>query len=438
MKTLHTTLPRMTALAIGIALCSSPAVAGSFALTTQDVAARSQANAGIGVLGGGASAVYSNPALLAKQKGTQASGGVTFVMPSTEISNAASNLNGPPPGFVTVSDTTSTNNGDMVDNAVVPNLYLSHQADDHATIGLGLYSTHGFQADYEPTFAGREFADESEFTTVTLAPAMGFDITPRIQAGFSVNLSFGEGTLTSKPSKELDAISIPNIASLEGNDFSMGYTLGLHADVTDILKLGLVHRSKQKYDLQGDVLIKAATGLIPTPFTFTGPGSLVINTPASTELSIGAQATDALGVYATVTHTQWDVLQQVQVETAFPNLQPEQLKYKNSNTYAIGGDYQVNPMLKLRAGVAYDETPTEDAFRSLRLPTADRMLYALGANVALSTNTKLDIGYSFVQEDTAPINVSKPDPLPAPTTNTYKADFKNSAHLLMLQLSHTF
>ena len=65
----------------------------------------------------------------------------------------------------------------------------------------------------------------------------------------------------------------------------------------------------------------------------------------------------------------------------------------------MGLEADVGSGLTLRAGVAYDKTPTTDKFRSPRIPDADRIWGSVGASYQFSDSIKLDFAYSLLVPD---------------------------------------
>lgn len=67
-----------------------------------------------------------------------------------------------------------------------------------------------------------------------------------------------------------------------------------------------------------------------------------------------------------------------------------------------GGDFKATDELTLRAGVAYDQTPTRNSTRDPRIPDGDRYFLSLGAGYDIKAipGLTLDGAYShqFVQK----------------------------------------
>ena len=71
--------------------------------------------------------------------------------------------------------------------------------------------------------------------------------------------------------------------------------------------------------------------------------------------------------------------------------------FSDSFRYAIGADYQLNAKVKLRAGIAYDETPTDSQLLSISIPDTNRLWLSAGANYSLNDSSSIDLGLSVIR-----------------------------------------
>ena len=58
--------------------------------------------------------------------------------------------------------------------------------------------------------------------------------------------------------------------------------------------------------------------------------------------------------------------------------------YNDGWLASLGGEYKWNPNLTLRAGLAYEKSPIDDANRQISLPDADRIWTSIGASYKIS------------------------------------------------------
>ncbi|NWG47138.1 MAG: outer membrane protein transport protein [Alphaproteobacteria bacterium] len=145
------------------------------------------------------------------------------------------------------------------------------------------------------------------------------------------------------------------------------------------------------------------------PLTATGAfadtnGSAALDLPASLEAGVRWQAREDVALFAVVRWLDWSRLEALRVRFDNP-AQPDavdELNYEDAWRFGIGADWAVSPRWTLRAGFAYDTSPTQTEFRSARIPDNDRQIYALGASWTPDPRWQIDIAYNRVTlDDTA-------------------------------------
>jgi long-subunit fatty acid transport protein len=72
--------------------------------------------------------------------------------------------------------------------------------------------------------------------------------------------------------------------------------------------------------------------------------------------------------------------------------------------YSVGVNYHLNDKTTLCGGLAFDETPTSDAYRTARIPDEDRTWVTFGAQYRMSEKMVLDFGYAHLFVKQANIN----------------------------------
>ncbi len=95
--------------------------------------------------------------------------------------------------------------------------------------------------------------------------------------------------------------------------------------------------------------------------------------------------------------------------------------------YAIGGDYQLNEDLLLRAGVAFDESPADKNHMSISIPDTDRFWFSFGGNYAIDQHSDFDLGVSVLRGKTQNF-----------TEDGFSFESKGHAILLGAQYNYTF
>ena len=84
---------------------------------------------------------------------------------------------------------------------------------------------------------------------------------------------------------------------------------------------------------------------------------------------------------------------------------PIPFDYKSTLSASLFSRYNLTPRYAVQGFIAFDQTPTNDAFRSLLLPEADKLYLGLGGQVKWADNYALEVtgGYTFAINE-APLN----------------------------------
>jgi len=83
-------------------------------------------------------------------------------------------------------------------------------------------------------------------------------------------------------------------------------------------------------------------------------------------------------------------------------------EWKDGWFFSLGAEYQWNPQLALRAGVAFEKSPVTDSVRGPIIPDDDRTWLSIGATYNFNAKTTIDLAYSHGFVKSAPINITSP------------------------------
>ena len=94
--------------------------------------------------------------------------------------------------------------------------------------------------------------------------------------------------------------------------------------------------------------------------------------------------------------TDWHSLQNVTIDFANPVQADsvEQFGWDDTMFYSLGAEFALSDSFTLRAGVARDETPTNDDDRTPRLPDANRDWFSIGLTWMASEALEVNAGYT--------------------------------------------
>jgi long-chain fatty acid transport protein len=156
--------------------------------------------------------------------------------------------------------------------------------------------------------------------------------------------------------------------------------------------------------------------------------------PDSFSVSGLHQLDDKWDVMADATWTGWGVLQQLKIDrTSGANVLTVQEHWKNTWRFSAGANYHYNEQWMARMGIAVDQAPVSDAYRTARIPDNDRTWLSVGGQYKSSKESALDFGYAhlFVKD------ASIADMQGAGKGNLV-GTYNNSVDILSVQYTHSF
>ena len=211
------------------------------------------------------------------------------------------------------------------------------------------------------------------------------------------------------------------------------------------LNLGFSYRSEIVHNVHGKVeydnvnstqVIQnhpALGALTLADIMFDADAFARVNLPAQASLAVDYQLSPKLQLLASTTWTGWGAYNQLVVE--FDNYAPDSESHQNfgdSWRYALGAAYQLTDALKLRTGVAFDNTPVPDKYsRSPRTPDADRKWFSLGMGYQINQAFNVDVGYTYITADKPDVEYTSTSSL---GDNTLKGYYESEVNIFSAQL----
>jgi long-chain fatty acid transport protein len=322
--------------------------------------------------------------------------------------------------------------------AFVPNAYFAMDINPKWSFGLALNVPFGLKTDYDAGWRGQLTALESEVKSVNINPSFAYKASDTVSFGAGVSVQKLEAELTSCSSFPPPAPACTNVGKLEADDVGYGFNLGLMVQAMPTTRIGASYRSSIKYELEGSATF---SGIPPA----NGNIKADLRVPDSASFSLFHQAGPKWELMGDITWTKWSTVQQLNVIRTSASaggpvgstvtLLPFQ--WDDTWRFGVGANYKMSAQTKLRLGVAYDETPTNDLARTPRLPGEDRTWVAFGVQFKPSKSGTLEVGYAHEFIRDADVTV----PVPRATTcaaGCLRGSFDNKADILSIQYSHSF
>lgn len=372
------------AVSTAVALCgvaSDAANAGGFAIREQSAQFQGSSFAG-NAAGGGLSSMYWNPAALG-----QAGAGLTSESHFSGIFST-STVNVETYGGGNVAGLPGSNSGDIAPAALVGSSYYAYKLSERLTLGLSMNS--GFGLTTKPrnlNYFGAELGRTTKLFTLNAAPTLAYKIAPGITIGAGAQVQYSKAKLVLATGAPFG----PSTVYDDGTDFAFGATAGILFEPAPGTSIGIGYRSQLSHELEGDLSLAGG------PFI---PANADLDLPDIVTLSIRQAIAPNMRLLGTVEWSNWSRFKELNlVSPAGVPLIPRPIdaNWSDGWFFALGGEYDLNPGMTLRAGAAYEISPVDDPTkRFTSIPDADRVWLSAGASVQLTDSMSADFAYTHV------------------------------------------
>ncbi|OQY18708.1 MAG: hypothetical protein B6I36_06340 [Desulfobacteraceae bacterium 4572_35.1] len=404
--------------------------------------------------------MFFNPASITLLEGQQITAGLHVIDPSTKFkADTATNVLG--------TSLDGNDGGDGGVTAMVPNLYYTNKLNDKLSIGLGLNAPFGLATDYGKSWVGRYYAVESVVETININPVVAYKVTDQLTLSAGVSAEYMDVTLSSmvdgglvafsavrnaggNPMPLAPVVSNPQydvFAENTADDWGYGFNLGAMYEFTPNTRVGVAYRSEIEHKVEGKIKTKVPVALINLNPLLAGAfqnqdvhGTVTL--PATASVNVYSKITNKLALMADVTWTDWSSFDKLTINfegtgIAGTTSSTTTEKWDDSWRYSLGGTFQATDALLIRAGIAYDETPIPDNYRTPRIPGEDRFWVSLGAGYQITQCITMDAAYAhlFVSDSKMEKYASNAEDQ---SHGTVVGEFENSVDIFSVQLSYKF
>lgn len=391
-------------------LISAQAQASGFALIEQSASSQGYSYAGAAAAAEDASTIWFNPAGMTQIKGDQAILGAHIIMPKAKFTNQ---------GSTTPLSTSLTGTGDDgATTGLVPNIYWKGEYAGY-DVGFGVSVPFGQEIKYKKDWVGRYHATNTDLKSLNINPSIAKSINDKWSVGFGLNAQYVNltmenqvdvGTVIYKKTNGL--LGTPQgqdgHAKLTADSWAYGYNFGVLFVPTDKTHVGFSYRSQITHNAKGKVEFSDINAAAASAFPNTNVSSTV-NLPASAMLSLTQMVSPKMTVLADATWTGWKAYDSLVIHydqaVAGKTSSSTNQNFKDVMRYSLGLKYQMNDKLKLRTGVAIDETPVPNSTaRTPRTPDSTRKWVSAGVGYEFSPKMGVDVAYSHLFADRSDVN----------------------------------
>jgi long-chain fatty acid transport protein len=371
--------------------------AGGLAVREQSAWGQGSSYAGVAA-GGDLSALFWNPATMTQMPGLNSESVLSGIIPSS--------VNTPTGGtFAGLGGT-----GNVAHPALVPSSYYSWQFNQKLWFGMSVNAPFGLTETFPDSWAGRVFAAGGEnLKTYNFAPTVAYKFNDLISVGIGAQIQYASASFT-----QGIPTGLLNQAGVSGAGMGYGFTAGITVTPSSATKIGLGYRSGINQKINGTLVLPAGVPFVQ-PFSSPGSVNTTFKMPDIVSLGVQQTLTSQWKAMATIEWTNWSragtsAVLQPNGAPALIALTPAIIpfQYKDGWFFSLGAEYQWDPKLVLRAGVAYEISPVTDTVRGPAIPDNNRTWLSIGGTYKYNAKMSFDLAYSHVFVKSAPINISDP------------------------------
>lgn len=428
--------------AIALSAVAGNAFAGGFALREQSAYYQGMSFAGNGTTGDSISSMFWNPATLTGAgQGLVSESHSAFIVPQSDINGTFS-----PQGLVsglTGATVSTTGSGDMASDAWIPSTYLGYGLNENWYFGLAVNTPFGLSTKPDPTWAGQYYSRSSEVFSVNVNPSVAYKVNDMFSVALGLQAQYLQVRLKSAYPFRASVTAFPPSSEVKGGSLGFGATAGLTVKPLEGTEIGVGFRSAVFHELDGHFINPGST--VPTTFGASRTGiEAHIITPEMVTLSAKQRITEQFRMLGTIEWTNWSRLGTVHLKstngtttnpTGLPDLK---FNYEDGWFFSLGGEYDWNDQVTLRAGLGYELSPIDEDIRSTRLPDNDRLWLSAGLSWKPSENLAFDVGYSHLIPADTKIDISQGHQDYNSNVGTFTGDVDSQVNIFSAALRYRF
>lgn len=405
-------------LAMCLVLCiPAGAMTAGFAILQQGTAAMAQGNAFV-AQADDPSAIFYNPAGLMQLK-----------RPEIYFNSVFSSTNRT---YTSPAGQYTTAKHDIFN---IPAFYGTLPVHERVVLGLGCFSPFGLGTTWPPEWAGRYLTTMSKLQTYNVNPVIAVKLLDNLSVAAGLDVLWSRVQIQRKTFQTLGRLLLTELKTdYDGTGTGFGYNLGLLYEPIEGVKFGASYRSEIKVSHSGDLKVGTATSV-------GGKADLVL--PPSVTWGMSYSRLNPFVFEFDATWTGWSTYNTLKLNLGqtIPGPTASIMQEKNwldAWAFRFGGNYEILPGMKLRAGYIYDLTPVPNSTFDPTIPDANRHIFTLGGDIKINRFT-LGMAYNFIlSENRSKANTLGINAVALPAAYQANGKYKSDNHSLGLSLACKF
>lgn len=301
---------------------------------------------------------------------------------------------------------------------VLPLFHYTRPFLNRYAFGISVMPVWGLNEEYGASVATRYDLIRIYTRTIDISPSLAARITDQFSLGAGPDMHYF--SLQSKNAARLQFLSATQPDSLSrsvGQSWAWGYHIGAMYRIDNATRVGINYTSKIVHTLNGySHLSFYQGGLVGGQSEFeTNQFTLRISMPPSTRASIYHDFTDKFALMGTVVYDQWASVANLLAKNyqSITSLGASKLitvplphAYHNTFDYAIGAHYKYSDKIMFRGALKYEATPTNNLYRDIDFPDAQKLGIHVGLSYYLNPRVTLNGIYGHVFTNSQPVNTT--------------------------------
>ncbi len=276
---------------------------------------------------------------------------------------------------------------------------IAYRVLDNVSVGFNFSTPFGSTIEWPSDWAGREIVQRLELKAFYFQPMISFKLAPWASVGGSY--------IYAKGSVNWDKAVTQLGGSLNLTDdkaSGSGFGLGFYLRPTEKLDVSIAYRSPIDMEAEnGVVSFDISPALYPNlGLDATGKDSFKATLPLVDEYTVGVtyKLTPKWLISGDFNYSGWDRYNKLTLDFANapignqpndPTILVSPKNFKNTQTWRVGTQYQINDMFAARAGYYYDESPYADKDFQAETPSFDSNVVTAGLGINLMKGFGVDI-----------------------------------------------
>ncbi len=414
---------------IGVICLASVALANGFRNPPEGAAAFGHSGGKL-ILTEDASAVTHNPANVAQSEKAQAQVAATVIHTETDYSS--------PMGSDSTEDPYK----------ILPNIFAVMPIEEtRYAVGVGITTPFGQSTVWDKEGAFRYTAPYSaEMTVINVNPTLAARVTDQLSVGVGADVYWSRldlkkvfpwSAVTGSP------LSPDGSVRMKGDGQGVGGNIGLTYRPAPRHAIALTYRSPVKVDYDGDTSFSGfPAGAQALGFSSSSSFESSIEFPAIAAVGYAFKVTDTVRIEADVEWVEFSRYDEVALDAGNNNallhrpgdpnpMGPVVLPqdWDDTWTFGLGADWDVTPLVTLRAGYIYLQSPVPDETLAPTLPDADRSVITVGAGFHPDRHS-VDVAYGFSLVDDREIGTNQ--------NPAFNGNYETSSQIVSLSYGYKF